>query len=234
VRASGVLERLSAMGVAAQASVPAAYAWAVTVAPAAWSHGATALAKAAAGVALLAVVAGIVGERRWGVRARYAAFWGFVLASALTWSAAPASLGPLRIDAPRGVAGMLGWALFALASSAPALDVQDDRNAALDPALPARRSLSRGDALYVGGGVVIAALLQLAGWAVMGPERALLVRIVSIAAGIAVIGAATDLGLARHMPRPREARARRLRRGMAALVALALLSLSGLLFAFRD
>ncbi len=234
MRAQGVLERLSAMGVAAQASVPAVYAWAVTVAPAAWSHGATVPAKVAAAVALLAVIAGVVGERRWGVRARYVAFWGFVFASALTWSASPSSLGPLRIDAPRGLAGMLGWALFALASSAPALDVHEDPNVALESALPARKSLARGDGLYVGGGVLVAAMLQLVGWAVTNPERALLVRIVSLAAGIAVMGAATDLGLARHAARSRESRARRLRRGMAALVVLALLSLSGLLFALQD
>src|SRR5882672_6171857 len=104
-----LLGRLSATGAAAQANVPGAYAWAVTVAPAAWSRGAPALAKVAAVAALLALFGGMAGERAWGARARFASLWGFVLASALAWSSAPAALAPLRVDSLRGLAGMLGW-----------------------------------------------------------------------------------------------------------------------------
>src|ERR1700722_9461866 len=108
MRPAEVFHRLSAMGAAAQASVPGLYAWGVTVAPVAWSRGASAVAKVAAVAALAALAGGVAAERRWGTRARIIALWGFVLACALAWSAAPTPLGPLRIDAPRGLAGMLG------------------------------------------------------------------------------------------------------------------------------
>src|SRR5271165_7131310 len=121
MRAAGLFERLSSWGAAAQASVPGAYAWGVTVAPAAWSRGGSSFARAASLVAIAALGAGVVGERRWGWRARIASLWTFILACALTWSAVPLALAPLRMDVPRGVAGMIGWALFAMASAAPAL-----------------------------------------------------------------------------------------------------------------
>jgi hypothetical protein len=235
MRAEGLLERLAGMSAAAQASVPAVYAWGVTVAPVAWSRGASPLAKVAAVVALAAVGLGIAGERRWGARARVPALWGFVLACGVAWSAAPAALGPFRVDTPRGIAGMLGWALFAFASAAPALGARpEDDRLALEGSLSPRKTLSRGDASYVAIGAVIAALLQTVGWRVASVERALLVRVVSLAAGIAVLGVATDVARARHTPRAPRPSSRRLRGAMVALVALGLLALTGLLLAFRD
>jgi hypothetical protein len=232
-----LLQRVSSLGASAQASVPGLYAWGVTVAPAAWARGGSAVSKVAAVVAVLALVGGVVGERLLGGRGRVLSLWAFVLSSALAWSAAPAALGPLRIDAPRGIAGMLGWALFAFASAAPALQGAGDDVAGRlvdDALLPPRRGLSRGDATYVAMGAIIAAVLQLVGWRVPTPERALLVRFVALAAGLAVIGAATDVALARHSPRAARSRARRLRRAMAALVVLALLGFTGILFALRS
>jgi hypothetical protein len=259
MRAQGVLERLAGMSAAAQASVPAVYAWGVTVAPVAWSRGAPLLAKVAAVAALGAIAVAVAGERRWGQRARAGGLWGFVLASAITWSAAPAALGPLRIDAPRGLAGMLGWALFAFTSAAPAAYVRpeddaedgvrpDDPSAEDGPSrdvraddereperpLTPRKVLAGGDAIYVAGGALLAAALQTVGWRGPSAERELLVRVVSLAAGIAVLGGATAVALARHQPRSTRSPRRRLRRSMALLVALALLALSGLLLAFRD
>ncbi|HEX3344741.1 MAG TPA: hypothetical protein VHS09_09225 [Polyangiaceae bacterium] len=232
--AEGVFQRLSAMGAAAQASVPGVYAWGVTVAPAAWSHGAPLLAKMAAMVAVTALLGGVVGERVWQGRARVVALWGFVLSCALVWSAAPAALGPLRIDAPRGVAGMIGWALFAFASAAPALQGRREEQRLVEGAeLAPRKTLSRGDAAFVTGGALLAAGLQVIGWKAATAERELLVRFVALAAGLAVIGGAAEVALARHAPRVRRSRSRRLRRAMAVLVALALLGLTGVLFALR-
>ncbi|MBN9167818.1 MAG: hypothetical protein J0I07_43205, partial [Myxococcales bacterium] len=51
-----VLERIASIGASAQAAIPGLYAWAITVAPAAWSRGAPLLAKAAAVVGVLALV----------------------------------------------------------------------------------------------------------------------------------------------------------------------------------
>jgi hypothetical protein len=235
MRPGELFQRLSAMGAAAQASVPGLYAWGVTVAPVAWSRGASAVAKVAAILALLILAAGVAAERRWEHRARVAALWGFVLACALAWSAAPAALAPLRIDAPRGLAGMLGWALFALASAAPALQARraDARIVIDEPELSPRRGLRRGDAAYVAFGAAAAVLLQLFGWRVTTAERALLVRLVALAAGLGLIGAAVDVALARHVPRVVRSSQRRLRRGMATFIVLALLGLTGALFMVR-
>jgi hypothetical protein len=156
------------------------------------------------------------------------------LACALTWSAAPAALAPLRIDVPRGVAGMIGWALFAMASAAPALQApREAEQVALDADLGPRKGLARGDAAYVAAGGLLAAALQLFGWQVASPERAILVRFVALAAGLALVGGATDVALARHVARVPRSRSRRLRRAMTAFVVLALLGLAGLLFVVR-
>jgi hypothetical protein len=234
MRVEGVVQRLSSVGAAAQATIPGVYAWGVTVAPAAWARGAPVLAKLAAIAAVLALLGGVVAERGGGGRVRVVSLWVFVLASALAWSAAPASLGPLRIDAPRGIAGMIGWALFAFASAAPALQGprEQERLVAGEDLAP-RKGLARGDAVYVTAGALAAAALQLIGWRTATSERALLVRFVALAAGLALIGATTQVALARHSVRLKLSRTRRLRRAMAVLVALALLGLTGVLFALR-
>lgn len=234
MRAASVLERLSALGAAAQATVPGVYAWGVTVAPAAWAHGSSTVAKVASILALLALAGGVAGERRWGGTARVFSLWGFVLACALTWSATPAAFAPLRIDAPRGIAGMVGWGLFALASAAPALQGRrEEERITDDQPLRPRKGLARGDALYLAFGALAAGVLQLFGWHVATPERALLVRFVGVAAGLGIIGAATEVALARHKKRVASPTMRRLRRAMYLLVALGLLGMTGLLFAFR-
>jgi hypothetical protein len=239
-----LVRHASAFGAAAQASVPGVCAWGITVAPAAWARGASSASKVAAVAALLALAAGIVGERASGGAvgdrsraglARTLSLWGFVLASALAWSTAPASLGPLRVDAPRGVAGMVAWALFAFASAAPAL--QGWRGASSvkveEGPLAPRRGLARGDAAYVGAGGLVAAALQVVGWRAANAERAVLIRFVALAAGLAVIGATVEIALLRHVPRRPRSSERRLRGATATFVLLALLGVVGVLFAVR-
>jgi hypothetical protein len=55
LRRNVVLTRLSGIGASAQAAIPGLYAWAITVAPAAWSRGAPLLAKIAAIVGVVAL-----------------------------------------------------------------------------------------------------------------------------------------------------------------------------------
>jgi hypothetical protein len=232
-----ILDRISSMGAAAQAFIPGAYAWGVTVLPAALSRSGSIISKVAAFVALAALAFGVQFERHrgWGTRARFVSFWGFVLASAITWAATPTALLPLRIDAPRGIAGMLGWALYALVSAAPALGGRREAERVVDEdPLPARRRLSGGDMAYVVVASVVAAALQLVGWRVGGAERALLVRFISLAAGVAVVGAATQIALARHAGRTVRSARRRIRRSVVAIVVFGILVLSGVIFALRD
>ena len=115
------------MGAAAQASVPGVYAWGVTVAPAAWSRGASLVSKVAAIAAVLALLGGsrrgahgprvARGCRRCGVSSSRARSPGRPLR--------PPSL-RFEWTRPRAAAGMIGWALFAFASAAPALRRHDE------------------------------------------------------------------------------------------------------------
>jgi hypothetical protein len=234
VPGSSLFDRLVARGAPAQAAIAGGYAWAVTVAPTVWERGAPAIALVAAGVGLAALLALAVGDRLWGGRGRAAALWVFVLASALAWLSAPAALRPTRLDTTRGLAGMAGWALFALASAGPALGERQEPGRVVDDApLEARNRFARGDVAYplVGGAVALG--LQVVGWGVTSPERALLVRLVALAAGLAIVGTAAEIALARHAPRgPRSWKAR-MRTVGGPLLLLAGLALAGLLFATR-
>lgn len=230
MRARDLWDRVASAGIAAQGAVPGLYAWGVTVAPAAWARGGPMAAKVAAIAAPLALGAGVAGERVWGDVARIVSLWGFVVASAVTWVLARPGLGPLHVDGPRGVAGMLGWALFAFTCAGPALRGGADADSATSSrGASSARGEARGEALYVGTGALAAAALQTVGWQVAGVERALLVRFVALAAGIAVLGASTEVALVRRAPRLQRSSLSRLRAAMAWLVALAILAAGGLL-----
>jgi hypothetical protein len=179
----------------------------------------------------------VVAERRWAGRARAASLWGFVVACAVSWAAAPAGLSPFRIDAPRGLAGVVGWALFAFASAAPPLHPTDEATSSGDGAShdpPFLPPSTRVDAAYIAGAAVLAASLQAVGWRIGSAERALLVHFIALAAGLAVIGAATEMAIERRVPRSVPSHGRRLRRALAPLVALGLLVLVGLLNVLLD
>jgi hypothetical protein len=231
---AGWVERLGAMGTAAQASVPGLYAWGVTVAPGAFAHGAAGVPKAAAAVALAALLSGPLADERLGERARIPLLWIFVLSSALAWSTAPSGLAPSHVDAQRGLAGMLGWALFAITWSAPALPPGRGTGRVVEPDTRAVDGDRPHDArIYVLGGATLAAILQGPGWGAASLERALLVRVVALVAGLSVVGVATEVALTRYRTRVCAPRRARLRRGAGWLALLGLLLLVGLLFGSR-
>ena len=227
--ARGLFERLGDIGTAAQATIPGFYAWAVTVAPAAWSRGAPLAAKIIACMGLASLVLAIALERKWPLYARPVSIWGLVSTSAVVWALAPLALLPSRIDAARGVAGMIGWGLFALASAAPALRRDTEAARVVDGApLRPRAKIPRGDAWFIAAGTAMAIGLQTVGWGVAVPERALLVRLVALASGLAVIGAATQIALGRHARRVRPTRRVRVRRSMPAFLVLCVVAALGL------
>jgi hypothetical protein len=234
-RPARLFSRFTTRGASAQAAIAGGYAWAVTVAPTFWERGEPWLAVVAACLGPLALGVVAAGDRLWRGRARTPSLWLFVLASALTWLAVPAALRPLRIDTPRGLAGMLGWALFALAFAGPALgDAKEPGRLVDDVPLEARNRFARGDAAYPAVGAALALALQLVGWQVASPERALLVRLVALAAGLAIVGASSEIALARHLPRTTRRWKARLRSAGIPLVVLGLLAAAGLLLTRRD
>lgn len=253
-RRARMLSRLADLGASAQAAIPGLYAWAITVAPAAWSRGAPLVAKAAAIVGVLALVTAPVVEGR-GLRARARApsadarssrpaspgpwsastwarawsIWGFVLSSAIVWALSPAALSSARLDGVRGALGLVGWGLFAFASAGPALRADAEVSARIVAGSPLkpRSELPRGDGVYVALGVVLALAMQLVGWNVAVPERAVLVRLVTVASGIAVLGGMTRIALVRHTPRIAAPPRLRMRRALPWLALLAVGALAG-------
>ena len=261
-----VLARLSELGASAQAAIPGLYAWAITVAPAAWSRGTPLLAKISAIIGVIALVTaplvegaglreppvpargerlshtppaprGLGALRAWTgpTWARIWSVWGFVLSSAIVWTLAPGALSSARLDGVRGALGVVGWGLFAFASAGPSLRADADASARIvaGSALKPRSELPRGDGVYVAAGALLALGMQSVGWAVPSPERAVLVRLVTVVCGVAVLGATTSLALARHQTRTPATSRIRLRRALPWVVILALCVASGVVVSFR-
>jgi hypothetical protein len=251
-----VLERIAGIGASAQAAIPGLYAWAITVAPAAWSRGAPLLAKIAAIIGVIALVTAPLVEGSGGARsdvpdyerrpllervgswtgpmwARTWSVWGFVLSSAMVWALAPSALSSARLDAVRGSLGMVGWALFAFASAGPALKSDPDSPARIiaSTSMKPRSALPRGDGIYVMVGCALALVMQGIGWGVATPERAVLVRLVTVVCGIAVIGGTTSIALARHGTRVPASRKIKLRRALPWLLILSLVAAAGVVVA---
>jgi hypothetical protein len=234
-RSPSTLGRVIDLGAAAQACIPGLYAWAVTVAPVAWGRGASAFAKVTAMTGLVSLAAALFLEHRRpedAPRARVVAVWGLSLSSALTWLAEPSAMSLLKIDAARGFAGMLGWALFAFACAAPPVrrDEANEARVVDGPPLRPRMRLARGDVAIISLGAVIACVLQVVGWRSGPAERAILVRLVALACGLAILGAATGVALARHVRRVPPSRRERIRRVIPWLSVLSILVVTRIAF----
>jgi hypothetical protein len=246
VRARPTLARITDLGATAQATVPGFYAWLVTVAPVAFGRGAPVLSRLAAIVGLALLFQAPFVERRWKAAARVMSIWGLVATSLLVWVLAPAGYGGgtspallspgkgvawTRSDPVRTIAGVIGWALFALASISPALP---RREVALDEL--SRRLQPRGDsgwvdAFVLGFAIVLAVLLQGVGWQAEEAERAVLVRLVSLGAGVMIVGASASIVVARHGVRRPLTPNRRVKRAVLPLVILGLWAAGGVIHA---
>jgi hypothetical protein len=248
------LRKLLELGPTSQTIVAGVYAWAVTVAPVGFGkHGPYGtqnwVAMVFATLAFLALLRGVVTEvllrdkpdaPRALEQSRTLTLFSFATLSLVTWIVDTDSLSPVRLGAARGVAGMLGWALFAYASSAPVVEPVPSP-ARVEAGIRARGRVERGDAIFVGVFAALALALQLVGWSIATPERGILVRVVTLGAGILLLGGAGSFVAARHGgksdPNPR-GRLRSLG-GRAPLplgwvVALVLLIAAGLLYALTQ
>ncbi len=222
------LASLSTLGPLAQAALPGIYAWGVTVLPLAWPHGAPVLAKLSAFAGIASLVAAPFVERRSPTIGRVLSVWGFTVASAVVWLAVPPATA--RFETSRAFAGVIGWALFAFASAAPAPARDAGAAARLVASAPLRPRgrIATGDRAILAAGFVVAAAFQAIGWTVAVPERALLLRLLAVVAGLAIIGAATRAALARHAPSGASIR-RRVRGAAPPAFALFVLLVVGLL-----
>lgn len=165
--------------------------------------------------------------------ARVWSVWGFVLSSAIVWALAPSALSSARLDGVRGALGMVGWALFAFASAGPTLRPDPTASARIVAGTPLkpRSELPRGDGMYVVVGVAAALAMQGIGWGVASPERAVLVRLVTIVCGIAVLGGMTSIALSRHATRVPASRGVKIRRSLIWFVLLVLVGAVGAVLA---
>jgi hypothetical protein len=196
---------VSGAGAAAQSAVPALYAWGLTVAPVAWGRGGGPLARVTSVGALVAIGVAIGLERRRPDLSRPLLVWGFTAGSLLTWVLAPVGLSTAKLDATRGFLGAAGWLMFAFSAAAPPIRRAAQAGSAgrIVPGakLLPRVRIARGDGVILALAFVCALGLQAVGWGVVVPERALLLRALTLVSGIAILGAATEVAAARHLPR---------------------------------
>lgn len=179
-----------------QASVPALYAWAMTVAPTAFGKGGTTLAQFFALLAVTLVCGAVALEFVRTTTQRFAhplLVWGMTLASSASFLAAsPRALA--AFDTTRSVAGILGWLLFALASAAPALRRSMDEEALAVKPLAQRKQAPRAAfGIILAITFLLAAILQSYGWSQEPLERAVLLRIASIVLSLALLALSTRL-----------------------------------------
>ena len=187
------LARWRGQGATTQAFVPGVYAWAVTVLPVVWAHGAPLLSMVAAGLGPLCLASGPIVERYRPNAARMAAGLGMVATSLVVWVLAPeGSVG--AFDAARGIAGMFGWGLFAFALSSPAGPALPAASVARTPAAPPSARRVDTPVLLIGLALAVRAL-ELPGWHLPQRERALLVRLIGLAGGLAVVTIASQIAV---------------------------------------
>ncbi len=208
---SSPLRKILELGPTAQPVVAGVYAWAVTVAPVGYGkHGSLGTQNWAATVfaslAFVALVRGAVREallqqdpnaRSAMERSRTLTLFSFSAASLVTWICDDDALSTVRLSAARGVAGMVGWALFAYACAAPVVELVPEP-ARVEAGARARGRIEKGDAVFVGIAFVLAFGLQLLGWSVDVPERAMLVRLTTLGAGVLILGGIGSFVSARH------------------------------------
>ncbi len=244
------LRKVLELGPTSQPIVAGVYAWAVTVAPIGFGRHEVHRnwpATVFAVLALLALVRGATSEvllRQRGAelvqleQSRTLTLFSFAAMSLITWILDPDALSPVHLSAARGVAGMLGWALFAYACAAPVVEPVPEP-ARIEAGVRARGRVERYDAIFVGVACVLALGLQLVGWNVQSPERAILVRVTTLGAGILLLGGIGNFVVARHGAQKEQNPRARIKPSRAPLplgwvVALAVLVAAGVLYALTE
>ena len=171
--------------------LPGLFAWGVTVAWPVLGRPSASLAKGMALVALAALVSGSVLASRWPALARALGVWSFLALCTGVWASAKSPAGAFLLDPVQGIAGSLGWALFAVgwAGDGGAQRMGSDTNA------KPRSRLWRGAAWVVAFATAAAALLLALAWWVPGRARALFAHAAAVAGAVALVGAAAEIAV---------------------------------------
>jgi hypothetical protein len=182
--------------------LPGLYAWGVTVAWPILVRPSASLPRYLALLALFALLVGSVLSIRWPAPARMLGVWLFLALCTGVWASAGVRAGGPLLDPVQGIAGSLGWALFALGwagdgGTAWGRSVADDPSALGGPPLAPRSLLWRGAPWLVAISIVAAAvLLALAFWA-PGRPRALFGHAAAISGAVALVGSASEIAVRR-------------------------------------
>lgn len=177
--------------------VPGLYGWLATVLTPCLQRGASASARAAALLALLALAASYALSGSRPRAARVSGVYGFMTCCFAAW----ALLGPLlradQLDAVRGALGALGFLLHALAwGAAPrGLDSQLLDNLVPGAPLQPRHEPSRAGSWVLALGIAVSLLPLGLAFGVERPGPALLAHALALGCGLLLIGASTDVAL---------------------------------------
>lgn len=178
-----------------QASVPALYAWAITVAQAAFGKGGTTLGQFFALLAVTFVAVAVALEFARTTATRFALpllIWGMTLASGASFLVAtPRALS--AFDTTHSVAGVVGWLLFALASAAPALRRTPESALAVKSLANQKGGARSAFGFLLATTLVFCVILQSYGWNQEIAERSVLLRVASIVLSLVLLAIASKL-----------------------------------------
>lgn len=218
-----------------QVLVPGAYAWAVSVVPAATSVSASPWARVPALLAFSSLVSGTFLYRD-RPRAGYAlGIWGFLGLSCVTWLLNADAIRADRLDPWRAAAATVGWLLFSLGWGTPwraGVHPEDNPRAQLYPKLEPRRPATLRTPLTVAIGAVGAAACLLLAWRATEPDRALMMHGLALGSAVALVTTSASLAIAQGQKRvelPARQRVAFALPWLMALVALSVIALAWLL-----
>jgi hypothetical protein len=210
--------------------LPGVYAWAATVLYPASLHGASLSARIVAGLALVALVAGVVVALRRPGLGRALALHGFVMLCVFAWVLLGSIVAIDRLEPTKAALGGLGWVLFAFGwggSREPDRVPEDDPRALPGEPLPPRGRPPAGAVLVLSIATVGASLPLLFAWRVTRPAHALFAHAVAIGCAVALVSSGAEIAVARGKWAPVEPQTRRLANAAASLTMLALVIVIG-------
>ncbi len=179
----------------------AVFAWAVTVAPAAFSRAGGSLAQATAAVCLVAGVAGpmlVPSAKRVG---RQIGITAFLALSTAVWLLTASALDPSRLDTVRAAIGAVAWGVYAFSWGEPwrfRTDAPQDDAGGL---LRARNTLPPLAVPVAAAGVLFSLAVLLTAWSVRDPARALLAQAAGVGLAVAIVGTAATVAISRGRAR---------------------------------